>query len=235
MNYSTIHELPVLSPSFTVALLGEEETSSGFFKTGQINLYAAIGNALEESLQTGFIQQIKAQKIITAYGDSDVWSQVSTFFIQNSSILVTKDYLENNYLSLAGGNIQTGLMEFGSIRANFIITENNIGSEQWNETSTYVKEYSALRVYEYNNNVLFTNLHHGKAHHFNTPLSGSLTVTIPLSVMDGFNITLMNTGLGTLILDSPYLLSTGTEIETRYSGAFVYKDNGIIYAVGNLT
>jgi hypothetical protein len=82
--------------------------------------------------------------------------------------------------------------------------------------------------------VLATNLFHGKAHHFNTPLNGIYTFTIPLSVNDGFNTIIMNTGLGILEINSPNLISTGTKIETRYSGAFIYKDNGIVYAVGNI-
>jgi hypothetical protein len=235
VNYSTIHELPVLTPSFSVAVLAESELSPGYFQTGQINLYSAIGTALDEALSSGYLTEIRTRKIYTAFGDSDTWTRTSLFFAQNSATFVTKDFLQANYLALTGGTIQSGLMDFGDIRASRIYTDDGLGSRDWNETTTYVREFSTVRVFEHNSDLVFTNEHHGKAHHFNTPLNSSYTLTIPTSVNNGFNAIIMNTGEGKLVISSANFLATGTEIETRYSGAFIYKDNNVVYAAGNIT
>jgi hypothetical protein len=225
----------VVAPSFSVAVLAETEISPGFYQTGQINLYSAVGTALDEALSSGYLTEIRTRKIYTAYGDSDTWTRTSTMFAQSSSSFVTKDYLQANYLALTGGVIQAGLIDFGDIRASRIYTDDGMSSTDWNDTTTYVRAFSTIKVLEYNNDLVFTNEHHGRAHHFNTPANGSYTLTIPLSVNNGFNAIVMNTGEGKLVLSSQNLISTGTEIETRYSGAFIYKDNNVVYATGNIT
>lgn len=235
MNYSTIHELPVITPSFSVAVLAETETTPNVYQTGQINLYSAVGVALDEALSSGYLNELRTKKIYTAFGDSDTWTKVTTQFIQTSSTFVTKDYVQANYLSLTGGEVKTGVVQFNNLKVKNIYTENGTGSNLWDSTATQVLEFSSIKVLEYSQDLVFTDLHHGRAHHFNTPADGSLTLTIPLSVNDGFNAVIMNTGNGVLIIDSPVLRSTGSQIETRYSGAFIYKDNSSVYAVGNIT
>ena len=88
-----------------------------------------------------------------------------------------------------------------------------------------VTELNADRVFSVNDNC--------KMFHFDTTVQ-ALTATFPSSLPDGFNIALMNTGTKVLRLSATQLYAVGQGISVQYGAAFVYKDNGKIFAVGRL-
>jgi len=67
--------------------------------------------------------------------------------------------------------------------------------------------------------------------------SGTFTVTFPNNVTQGFQITIVNSGIGTITLDASNLLTTDTfvKLEDQYAGASaVHKSNGTWFSWGNL-
>jgi hypothetical protein len=232
VNNSTINQLRPLEPTYTLIVPVEEELQPGIFITGKTNLFNAIGVALFDTLQSGYLKDVKSEKFTTAFGDSDQWNIAANYIAEYRDEIVTKDYLSTNYISSASGR-GYGDFIFDNITANRFSTEDG-NSDLWNETAAFVQQNSTLNVSTYNASHTFTDLDTNKVHHFNTPFNSSLSATIPSDISNGFNVAILNTGTGTLQVIATNLASTGTVITQRYSGAFIYKDSDVVYAVGNL-
>ena len=232
VNNSTINQLRPLDPTYTLIVPVEEELQPGIFITGKTNLFNAIGVALFDTFQSGYLKDVKSEKFSTAFGDSDQWNIAANYIAEYRDEIVTKDYLSTNYISNASGR-GYGEFLFDNITANRFSTEDG-NSNLWNETAAFVQQNSTLNVITYNNSYTFTNLDTNKVHHFNTPLNSSLSAFIPTGIPNGFNTAVLNTGSGSLRIIATNLASTGTVITQRYSGAFIYKDSDVVYAVGNL-
>lgn len=69
--------------------------------------------------------------------------------------------------------------------------------------------------------------------HFDTTTQ-PLCAIFPSTLPDGFNVAVMNTGTNNLRLSAAQLNSVGVVIGVQYGGAFVYKDNSQLFAVGRL-
>lgn len=232
MNNSAINQLRPLDPTYTLIVPVEEEIQPGIFITGKTNLFNAIGVALFDTLQSGYLKDVKSEKFLTAFGDSDQWNIAASYIAEYKDELVTKDYLSTNYISNASGR-GYGDFIFDKITANNFSTEDG-NSDLWNETTAFVQQNTTLNVITYNGSHTFTDLDTNKVHHFNTPFSSSLSAVILTELSNGFNAAILNTGSGTLQIVANNLASTGTSITQRYSGAFIYKDSDVVYAVGNL-
>lgn len=232
VNNSSINQLRSLDPTYTLIVPVEEELQPGIFITGKTNLFNAIGVALFDTFQSGYLKTVKSEKFSTAFGDSDQWNIAASYIAEYKDELVTRDYLSTNYISNASGR-GYGDFIFDNIAANRISTEDG-NSDVWNETAAFVQQNKTLNVTTHNENYVFTNLDTNNVHHFNTPFSSSLSATIPSELLNGFNVAILNTGSGSLQVIASNLASTGTVITQRYSGAFIYKDGDIVYAVGNL-
>jgi hypothetical protein len=79
----------------------------------------------------------------------------------------------------------------------------------------------------------FINSDTNKVFHFNTT-SSSLCAIVPNTLPSGFNIAIMNTGTNSLVVSAGNLRSTGTTIIDQFGGAYIYKQNNTIFAVGRL-
>lgn len=230
MNNITIHELRPFNPSQTLLIPVEEEVSPGNFVTGNTNLFDNIGYALFDTLSSGLIREIKAARFTTLHGSSNRWDQAATFFIANSATLVNQSYVNALFTPLSSVvNLNTE-----TVTAKTIYTEEGGNSTDWDAATTIVKENSAVKVINYSSNKHFTQSDSGKIHHFNTTPNATLSAIIPDDITSGFNITIMNTGQGSVQIFASSLASVGDTINTQYSGAYIYKDNGVVYAVGNL-
>jgi hypothetical protein len=91
----------------------------------------------------------------------------------------------------------------------------------------------AIHITDLSNTKTFDAGDTNRIFHFNTT-SQILSAIFPLSLPDGFNVALMNTGTNNLRLSAVQLNSMGTTVFVQYGGAFVYKDNGQLFAVGRL-
>ena len=69
--------------------------------------------------------------------------------------------------------------------------------------------------------------------HFDTTTQ-PLCAIFPSTLPNGFNVAVMNTGTNNLRLSAAQLNSVGVVIGVQYGGAFVYKDNSQLFAVGRL-
>jgi hypothetical protein len=81
---------------------------------------------------------------------------------------------------------------------------------------------------------IFSNADSNKVFHFDTS-SAFLSAQFPATLSDGFNAAIMNTGTKYLYLSAevPYR-ATGNTIVDRYAGAYVYKSNSQVFAVGSV-
>jgi hypothetical protein len=80
----------------------------------------------------------------------------------------------------------------------------------------------------------FTNADTNKIFHFDTT-SAPLTASFPGTLTDGFNAAIMNTGTNYLYISSNIQYNAvGNKLIDRYSGAYVYKSNSNIFAVGGV-
>ncbi len=80
----------------------------------------------------------------------------------------------------------------------------------------------------------FTDTDTNKVFHFDTT-SSALTAFFPGILTNGFNAAIMNTGTNYLHISSNIQYNAvGDKIIDRYSGAYVYKSNSNIFAVGGV-
>ena len=80
---------------------------------------------------------------------------------------------------------------------------------------------------------IFTDSDINKIFHFDTT-SASLCAIIPSSLTNGFNVSILNTGTNNIQVSAADLKSTGTTIIDQYGGAYIYKQNNTVFAVGRL-
>jgi hypothetical protein len=101
------------------------------------------------------------------------------------------------------------------------------------DNNLVLKSNAQISVTDLNITTTFTDLDSNKIFHFDTTTQ-PLSAIFPDSLSNGFNVAVMNTGTNNLVLSASQLNSVGTTIGARYGGAFVYKDNSQLFAVGRL-
>lgn len=81
--------------------------------------------------------------------------------------------------------------------------------------------------------ILFTNETAGKVYHFDTTTTPSFTALFPGELTNGYNVSIVNAGLGSIFLSAATPLNaSGSENSTPYSGMFIYKANNELFGVG---
>jgi len=113
-----------------------------------------------------------------------------------------------DYLPLSGGTITGSLTITNNLSTSVFITD-------LSTTKTFLSS-DTCRVF-----------------HFDTTTQ-SLCAIFPSTLPDGFNVAVMNTGTNNLRLSAAQLNSVGNVIGAQYGGAFIYKDNSQLFAVGRL-
>lgn len=172
--------------------------------------------------------------------------QNNTNVLSNSANFVLHNGNTRTENLLIGTNDNFNLnFETGGIIRMTVLSGGNVGinASTPNERLTVVGNVSAtgniaaqsstipISVTSLTTNRTFSNSDTNKVFH----LSGStpLSAIFPSSLSDGFNVALMNTGTSTLHLstNSPYK-AIGNVLTDQYAGAYVYKANSEIFAVG---
>jgi hypothetical protein len=92
---------------------------------------------------------------------------------------------------------------------------------------------TSVHVTDFATSKMFLSSDTSRVFHFDTT-THSLCAIFPNVLPDGFNVAIMNTGTNTLRLSAAQLNSVGVIIGVQYGGAFVYKDNNQLFAVGRL-
>ena len=96
-----------------------------------------------------------------------------------------------------------------------------------------VLKTESINVTDFATTKTFLSSDTSRVFHFDTTTQ-PLCAVFPSTLPDGFNVAIMNTGTNTLRLSAAQLNSVGVTIGVRYGGAFVYKDNNQLFAVGRL-
>lgn len=91
----------------------------------------------------------------------------------------------------------------------------------------------AIKITNFSATTTFTSADTNKIFHFDTTTQ-PLCAIFPSNLPNGFNVAVMNTGTNTLRLSAAQLNSVGVTIGVQYGGAFIYKDNNQLFAVGRL-
>jgi hypothetical protein len=147
-----------------------------------------------------------ATTVITPSGTSDLWNAASSLVQANSaSWEESADILPTvtNYLSTS----------------NVVISSLRVTNYQVSATTS--------------SNIIFTDTDSGRTFNLNTTTTPAITAQFPGSLSNGFNVSIVNAGTGTIYLSagSP-LNTTGTENSTPFSGIFIYKTNNELFGIG---
>jgi hypothetical protein len=152
----------------------------------------------------------------------------STLFLQNSSQEIKINSLSANKVdktifdsyktNVASATATLLPITGGTITGGLTIT-NNLS------TSVFITNLSTTKT--------FLSSDTCRVFHFNTTTQ-PLCAVFPTSLPNGFNVAVMNTGINNLRLSAAQLNSVGVVVGVQYGGAFIYKDNNQLFAVGRL-
>ena len=112
---------------------------------------------------------------------------------------------------------------------NYLST-NNVQISSLNITDSLS---TSVQVTNFATSKTFLSSDTSRVFHFNTTTQ-SLCAIFPNALPNGFNVAVMNTGTNGLVLSASQLNSVGNVLSVQYGGAFVYKDNNQLFAVGRL-
>lgn len=123
--------------------------------------------------------------------------------------------------SLEGGTLSgINLIGFNTVLTNITAT-NNVVSNFLIQTAS--------------NNITFNNGDNSKVYHIDTTTTPIITAVFPETLPNGFNVSLINVGVGVINLSAtPPLNAIGTISSKQYTGVFVYKQNNQFYGIGVL-
>jgi len=170
--------------------------------------------------------------------DAGLTKQVSVVNLNNSLPITT---FVRSTSSLWGGGtgtdistitnyLSTNSVQISALTVRETLSAKAIGSENITVTNTFD---TRVRITNLTTSKTFLNTDTCNVFHFDTTTQ-TLSAIFPFSLPNGFNVAIMNTGTNNLILSASQLNSIGTIIGATYGGAFVYKDNNQLFAVGRL-
>jgi hypothetical protein len=84
-------------------------------------------------------------------------------------------------------------------------------------------------------NIVFTDNDSGKVFHIDTTLNPEVTANFSVTLNDGFNVSLVNTGTGIIYVRSNFLTpfnARGDFNSTQHTGMFIYKTNEQLFGIG---
>jgi len=178
------------------------------FNEGNFNLSISEGNtvSLTALADTTSIAAVSSNLTTTI---SAVSSTLNTTIVNLTAALPStiNTYLSTNNVTINALTVTTGLT---AQSANIPVTVIDLtASKTFNDSDT------------------------NKVFHFNTA-TNSLCAIIPDSLSNGFNVAILNTETNSLVISAANLKSFGTTIVDQYGGAYIYKQNNDIFAVGRL-
>jgi len=157
-----------------------------------------------------------------------------------------------NFISAFNGNLDAGYIQkaanqnglersvvFENVQGNIGINTTSpnkaltvVGSISTTENIAAQSSTIPVSVIDLTTDKIFSITDTNKVFHFNTS-SAPLFAIFPNTLPDGFNVALMNTGTFSLSLSTngPYK-ARGSVIFEQYAGAYVYKTNSELFAVG---
>jgi hypothetical protein len=225
-----------LTVAGNISATGDINTS-GRILSGSVDLFDLFTSSeLASGIQTlSYVPS--SYELSISLGNTVSLSSLNTTFTENSAKLelTYTTVSSNSSLWTAGYAIASALSANSLDTAlKYLSTSNVAISSIVSETITVSTLNVPVTVITVSGTRVFTDTDSNKAIHFNTT-STSVCAVFPLSLTNGFNVAIMNTGINSVVLSSNIpLKATGTTIIDQYGGAFIYKQNDDIFAVGRL-
>lgn len=225
-----------LTVTGNISATGDFNTS-GRILSGGVDLFDLFTSSeLASGIQTlSYVPS--SYELSISLGNTVSLSSLNTTFIDNSAKieLTYTTVSTNSSLWTTGYAIASALSANSLDTALKYLSTNNVAiSSIVSETITVSTLNVPVTVISVSGTTVFTDTDSNKAIHFDTT-SASVCAVFPSSLTNGFNVAIMNTGINSVVLSSDIpLKATGTTIIDQYGGAFIYKQNNNIFAVGRL-
>jgi hypothetical protein len=147
----------------------------------------------------------------------------------------------SNTLTALSGDIFNLYSNNGTI-TNF--TANNINTSTLSSTNTTISGLNVLGNVETNffieseittSSYTFSDSDKSKVFHFNTTTTPIITAIFPSDISNGFNISIINTGIGVIYLSADLPFNATSQYNTiQHTGVLVYKYNNQYHGIGVL-
>ena len=157
---------------------------------------------------------------------------INTSSLSASNTKVTNSELTNiQSTNVQSTNIDTTSLDSVTLSGITLIASDTVFTNI-TATNNVVSNFLILTA---DNNITFSNADNSKTYHINTTVTPLLTAVFPETISNGFNVSIINTGIGAIELSAnPPLNAIGLVNSKQYTGVLVYKQNDQFYGIGVL-
>lgn len=116
---------------------------------------------------------------------------------------------------------------------NAVVTTLSTGNVNSSNLTIYGNVITNISVLSANTDIILDDTYNSKIVHIDTTTTPSVTLSLPNTISNGFNVSIVNAGTGTVTISAPDGFNApGTTNSTSYTGMFVYKVNNQFFGVG---
>jgi hypothetical protein len=152
------------------------------------------------------------------------------------------DQINSNNINNTGNlNTDTGTinsLNTGNISNSNLVTTtdisigNNTTLVNLTATGNVVTDFTILST---DTDYVFSDADKSKVIHFDTTTTTEISAIFPNTLSDGFNVGLINAGIGVIYLSGEDVINAPGSINSEiYTGVFIYKASGSLFGVGSL-
>jgi len=136
--------------------------------------------------------------------------------------------------SISAVNITTATLNSQILTAvNLTATNINAVNTQTFNLTAYGNVVTDIVVLSSITDIVFDNSYKSKIIHLDTSITPSISASFPNSLLNGFNVCIINAGTGIIYLSAQSTLNAPGVFNTvPYSGMFIYKVNNQFFGIG---
>jgi hypothetical protein len=150
------------------------------------------------------------------------------------NILFTSEINNSNNINSAGGNFNNlivNTIQNSNLLTTNLTATNNTTLGNLSVTGDVITDFKVITA---DNDYTFSDADKSKVIHFDTTTTPEISAIFPDSLSDGFNVGLINAGIGVMYLSGENIINApGISNSQIYTGIFVYKVNGALFGVGS--
>lgn len=180
--------------------------------------------------QITFLSSINLQSVDLNVSNNFTTNQIFADDISNSGTISTNSF-SSNFLTtdvLDANNITNA---DNITTANLDVT-NDTTLTNLTATGNVVSNFAILTA---DNDYVFSDSDNSKVIHFDTTTTPEISAIFPNSLSEGFNVGLVNAGIGVIYLSGEDVINAPGSINSEiFTGVFVYKVNGNLFGIGSL-